>query len=209
MSITWTIQKSLAILNNTSIEMWREVQDFPSYQVSDLGRVRSIDREETIYNRHDKPFTRIRKGKIKKLQKNSMGYPCVNLCKDGKYKNCLVHRLVLIAFTGLSGDEVNHKDGNKENNYLHNLEWSDRRLNSLHSTRILGKNRGEDSGTSILTEGEVLEIADRIRSGEYIGEIALDYPVTAHAIYKIAKGNNWSWLTGLGKEDSYATVRSN
>ena len=60
-------------------------------------------------------------------------------------KTHLVHRLVAkawLASTWFEGAEVNHRDGNKRNNHISNLEWVTRQENELHSYRVLGKGKG-------------------------------------------------------------------
>ena len=81
------------------------------YQVSDLGRVRS---------RYSGEWKVLRPGK------NNKGYLQVDLCKDNKRKRFLVHRLVADAFipnTDSSKTQINHRDENKQNNQVNNLEY--------------------------------------------------------------------------------------
>ena len=102
------------------IEEWRDIRGYEGlYQVSNLGRVKSIPREKT-------------KGGILKPLKDTTGYLSVNLYKNGKIKRCKIHRLVANNFL-----EVNHKDGNKLNNNLSNLEYVTRSQNILHRFRTL------------------------------------------------------------------------
>lgn len=98
--------------------VWKDLKDFPRYQVSDSG------------------FVRNKSGKMLAFNTNSNGYTRVSLYSGTtrKYKQCLVHRLVLFTFEikpdGL--DFVNHKDGNKKNNTLSNLEFCSRADNMAH-----------------------------------------------------------------------------
>ena len=102
------------------IEVWRDIRGYEGlYQVSNLGRVKSIPRERT-------------KGGILKPLKDTTGYLSVNLYKNGKIKRYKIHRLVANNFL-----EVNHKDGNKLNNNLSNLEYVTRSQNILHRFRTL------------------------------------------------------------------------
>lgn len=93
-------------------EKWKDIFGYDGmYQVSDLGRVRSIYSGEW----------RVLKG-----GKNSKGYLSVGLCKDSKQKSILVHRLVANAFIPNSDETktiINHKDEDKTNNRVDNLEW--------------------------------------------------------------------------------------
>ena len=97
-------------------EEWRWIKGYEGlYQVSNLGRVKSIYKKEHLF----KPY------------KNKKGYLIVCLTKNKKSKILRVHRLVAQAFLPNPHNykEINHKDENKENNYLENLEWCDRKYN--------------------------------------------------------------------------------
>ena len=105
-------------------EIWKSIEGYPNYEVSNLGNVRSL-------NYH-------RENKIKFLNPYvSNGYQIVSLCKDGKQKRFLVHRLVAQAFISNPNNhpEVNHKDENKQNNCVDNLEWCTREYNINYGTR--------------------------------------------------------------------------
>ena len=103
---------------------WKPVNGYEGlYEVSDSGEVRSCDRYIKTDIRHVK--SRLIKGRILYQNPKSTGYKTVDLCKDGKVKTTLVHRLVAEAFLpnpdGLRF--VNHKDSNRANNAVRNLEW--------------------------------------------------------------------------------------
>ena len=72
------------------------------------------------------------KSKVIKIQKNNKGYYVVNLYKKGKGKTKLIHRLVALAFIPNPNNlpEINHKDENKQNNMMDNLEWCERNYNN-------------------------------------------------------------------------------
>ena len=100
-------------------EMWKPVKGYESrYLVSNKGRVYSNIKE-----------------KLLKPQKNEKGYLSVELRGGPKRKVKKIHRLVAEAFlkNPLSRTEINHKDGNKENNTVENLEWSTRSENLTHA----------------------------------------------------------------------------
>lgn len=103
-------------------EIWRDVLDYEGlYQVSNLGKVRNT-----------KTLRVLSQGTC------GSGYAFVILRKDGKSYNRMVHRLVMNTFcpTKNSKLEVNHIDGNKQNNYLDNLEWVTRSENLQHALNI-------------------------------------------------------------------------
>jgi hypothetical protein len=104
-------------------EIWKDIEGYEgTHQVSTLGRVRSLDRTNTVGAKI--------KGKIMKQQSNKDGYMQVTI-KSGVKKTFLVHRLVAKAFIPNPQNylEVNHKDVNVKNNRIDNLEWCDRTYN--------------------------------------------------------------------------------
>ncbi len=107
------------------MEIWVPVKGYEGlYEVSNLGNLRSLDYMHT---------------KLKKIMKprEIKGYLIAHLCKDGKTQNIAVHRLVAEAFLPNWFDEpqVNHKDENKKNNNVDNLEWCSAKYNSNYGTR--------------------------------------------------------------------------
>lgn len=110
-------------------EVWKPVKDYEGlYEVSNLGRVRSLDRKV-------RGGVRVYKGKIRRLMRNWDGYLRVALTKDGNAKVFFVHRLVSMAFipNPEGKSQVNHIDGVKSNNVLENLEWVSASENGLHA----------------------------------------------------------------------------
>lgn len=111
------------------MEVWRDIKGFEGrYQVSNLGRVKSLARRMVVKDRILKPFG------------NNKGYKCVHLWNI-QHKEPLIHRLVAEAFIPNPDGkkEVNHKDGNPLNNEVNNLEWCTHSENMLHSFRVLGQ----------------------------------------------------------------------
>ena len=123
-------------------EIWKDIEGFEGlYQVSNMGRVKSLNYKMTGEERILKPV------KIKN------DYLQVTLSKEGKTKTYLLHRIVAKAFceNHMGYKEVNHKDQNKENNCANNLEFCSRKYNVNYGTRterqaekIRGKKQSEE-----------------------------------------------------------------
>ena len=129
----------------TIIEIWKEIPGFETqYEVSNFGRVRSMNR-----NIQAKSGLRLYKGKMLKSYLRDR-YISVCLYKSTVPKNHLLHRLVAIAFIPNSDNlpQVNHKDLDKSNNNVWNLEWSSCSDNINHYHRLSGKKSSKYSGVS-------------------------------------------------------------
>jgi len=114
-------------------EQWKDIFGYEGlYQVSNLGRVRSLPRNGTVNDI-----------KILKPKKENNGYLRIGLCKNGEQKLYSIHRLVASAFIpndDLFKTDINHKDENKENNNVENLEWCDAYYNNNYGNRITKAN---------------------------------------------------------------------
>jgi hypothetical protein len=113
------------------VEVWKDVVGSEGkYQVSSFGQVRSLDRMRASRGGSLAPL----KGRIMKQKIGKTLYPSVHL-RGGDVEHPHVHRLVAIAFMGNpdSKPTVNHKDGNKQNNNVSNLEWSTQSEQMLHA----------------------------------------------------------------------------
>ncbi|MBQ0074617.1 MAG: HNH endonuclease [Prevotella sp.] len=123
--------------NRGEIEEWKTVEDFPDYEASNTGCIRSKTRR-IRQNKGDTIYERTMKGKIIKPSLSKTGYCLVWLRKDNKKSYAVtVHRIVAKAFLGYSELDVNHKDGNKMNNSITNLEYVTRSENIKHAYRVL------------------------------------------------------------------------
>lgn len=115
-------------------EIWKDIKGYESlYQVSNLGRVRS--KEHLVPSSYGS--TRMSPSKIRTNCFDGNYYHVI-LFKNGKRKVCLVHRLVAESFipNQYNLPQVNHKDGNKLNNNVDNLEWCTAQENQLHAFAI-------------------------------------------------------------------------
>ena len=120
-------------------EEWKPINDFEGfYEVSNFGRVRSLDRFVLCPNQYGKDAMYRRKGKVLKFALHRDNYWLVTLHKNSTKKTFLVHRLVASAFIPNPDNliEINHIDENKLNNHVSNLEWTTRMQNVHHGTGI-------------------------------------------------------------------------
>ena len=109
-------------------ENWKAIAGYEGlYEVSDMGRVKSLN-----YNHTGKE-------KILKLKKSHCGYLNVNICKDGHAKSVRIHRLVATAFISNPHnlETINHKDEDKTNNSVENLEWCTRGYNNTYNNKAI------------------------------------------------------------------------
>lgn len=115
-------------------EIWKSIKDLKGYEVSSLGNVRSIDRSIIGKDGVKQHF----KGNIISKFKDSRGYIAVTLTYKNNYKRFLVHRLVAEAFIPNPNNYpcINHKDENKSNNNVDNLEWCTVKYNNSYGDRI-------------------------------------------------------------------------
>ena len=121
-------------------EIWKDIEGYENlYQVSSLGRVKSLGNGKTSS-----------KERFLKADKNKQDYLRVTLCKDGKVKRYAVHRLVAIAFlpNPYNLPQVNHKDEDRTNNTVENLEWCDCQYNINYGTRT--KRMAEKRSKSVI-----------------------------------------------------------
>lgn len=152
-------------------EIWKDIENWEGlYQVSNLGRLRSLDR--MVWNKANQSHSLI-KGCIKKPDTKDKSYAQIGLAKNGGFSKYLIHRLVAKAFIPNPNNlpEVNHKDLNKMNNHSDNLEWSTRLGNARHAKEN-GSYRGFPSGVrkenSKLNDEAVRHIRTKsMRNNEY------------------------------------------
>lgn len=182
-----------------SIEVWKDVVGYEGlYEVSSKGSVRSV----SAY----RPFTtqkqttkRYHSGKVLKPVFDGRGlYQQVSLSKEGVSKKFLIHRLVASAFipnpNGLP--EVNHKDENKTNNAIENLEWCDHIYNNSYGSKAVAS-RGERNSQARFNADFVRKVRlEFIPHDPERGLTALanKYGISRSHLCSILKGNRWGWL---------------
>ena len=168
-------------------EIWKNIIEYPNYQISSLGRVKSKERMIT----DNLGRTRCIHSRILK-QGDSMGYAFVNLIKNGEVNSVKIHVLVAETFLGQRPDgyDVCHKNGNKKDNNVDNLEYGTRSKNNLDNYRINGcvtKNQK-------LTVDEVKEIKKQLQQGVSQRKLALKYGVCKSTIAAIKSKELYGWI---------------
>lgn len=176
------------------MEIWRDIKGYEDYQVSNLGRVRSLER---VILRSD-GTTEKRKSRVLKTSQKSNLYDATVLYKNKKHKSFLVHRLVAITFIPNPNNlpQVNHINGIKKDNRVENLEWCTHQENITHSIRTGLKNtNGSKNCNALLTEKEVLEIRDKYIPFKYSCRmLAEEYNVKTSTINKIVCNLAWKHI---------------
>lgn len=180
-------------------EIWKDVPGYEGqYQVSNIGRVRSLDRI--------KPDGIFQHGIIRKTHLDACGYELVALRKNNKTKHWSVHRLVATAFipNPYNLPQVNHKDEIRNHNTVDNLEWCTIEYNQRYGHRRQRSSEssiGEKNARAILNEKEVIEIRKTYIPGDKefgVSALSKKYGVKYVTITKIIGGKLWKHLL---KED--------
>lgn len=161
------------------MELWRSVPGYPHYKASSSGRVCSLHGA----------------GRIMRQPTSNNGYLIVGLCEDGKRTSMLVHKAVLLAFAGPApaGTECRHRDGNKLNNAIDNLEWATHAVNmrdkAAHGTELYGSDRPWLTG---LSSNDVADIRGRYKPRVVTQRmLAREYGTTQQTISRIIRGEVW------------------
>lgn len=179
-----------------NIEVWRAVPGYEGrYEVSDLGRVRSLDRTVELI-RLGKTTTRRRKGVVLSPGLTPEGYLLVVLHRDDGGSTRRVHRLVLEAFVGPapSGTQALHGDGDEGNCRLSNLRWGTPKENSADAIRHGTQTRmpGEKHHQAKLTDGLVRLIRRALEYRVPGTVIARGVGVSPSTVSLIRRGKNWT-----------------
>lgn len=166
-------------------ERWRPVVWYAGlYEVSDFGNVRSVPHPS---------LGRMITGKVLRPAMMTNGYLGVSLSKSKGRLTCRVHVLVAEAWIGLCprGRQMNHKDLDKTNNHLTNLEWVTPQQNSVHALDNGVQPLGEAKHNVAIPDRIAVEIAQKKHwaRGE-MTSIARKYGVGVSAVSKIARGTS-------------------
>lgn len=178
-------------------EAWKPVVGFEGiYEVSNFGKVQSLDRMVRHVSKSGRVGERLFPGRVLKLVDHTHGYKSAVLCDSPKRSALLIHRVVAEAFIPNPDNLpwINHKDANKSNNRVDNLEWCTPSDNMQHAMK-LGLHpvlRGSQRGTAKLNEESVAAIKKLLTLGFSNEEIANLFKVSTAPISYIRTGKAWN-----------------
>ena len=175
-----------------SSERWLPIKSYEgSYEVSDMGRIRSLPR---YVIRGGSPMKV--SGRIVRDWKSRSGYLNVSLNADGVRVNLQVHRLVMEAFAGEAGEmHVNHIDGDKINNVLPNLEYVTPKANTAHAMATgLMPCEGESNPSARYTADQIRQAHALVLGGATYAEASSATGVNAGTIVGMCHGKLWKSL---------------
>jgi hypothetical protein len=168
--------------------IWKTIPGYSRYQINNKGILRSLN------------YKNSRKTKILKPAVDQGYYKTVILGDDNKYKTVRIHKLVMLCFIGECkiNYEANHKDGNKLNNKLENLEYCTHSQNVQHSydNGLQIPLRGEKNSSSKLKDFQVIEIRLYVKKHGYLKDrkqLSIKYNISESALKDIASGRRNSW----------------
>lgn len=176
---------------SAAVERWRPIPGYGDrYQVSDAGRVRSLD---AVISTRKGP--QLRYGRVLALRADPDGYVRANLAAPGTgRRQVLVHRLVLEAFVGPGpGLQAAHWNGDPADNRLENLRWATARQNCQDKRRHGTYHEGSRHPRSRLTEPKVFRLKrDFASSGRTMADWAAEFGVSPAAIADALHGRTWT-----------------
>jgi hypothetical protein len=186
-------------------ETWKIIDGFEDYEVSSCGRVKTKERllrynHAVTGNEH---FRKSTERELKIHLNDLTGYKFVQLYSNKKMFNLTIHRLVALAFNERSDetfDVVNHKDGNKHNNTVDNLEWGTNAYNHEHATITGLKAKGSKISSAKLNDATVHAIKWFLSKNFSHSELSKAFKISRPTISMIANGKIWKHVEFTGEE---------
>ncbi len=176
-------------------EIWKDVAGYEGlYQVSNMGGVKRLS--FITYNKYYKRETIHKENHLRPTPHYQNNYLSVMFSKNKKQKRIMVHRLVAIHFISNPNNyrTVNHKNGNKQQNCVSNLEWMSHKQNVNHAIEIgLMDNAGENNGQCKITEKEAKEIKN-LKGKLSSAKVAQTYGLSSSHILRIWSGKKWAHI---------------
>lgn len=173
-------------------EEWRKISVVDGYEVSNFGRVRSVDRIVERFHPNGTLVKQPLKGQVISQAACKNGYLYVNL----KGKHIQVHRLVAVAFVDgyAKGLDVAHENNDRHDNRSENLRWKSRKDNLADQLRHGTRLRGESQNGAKLTAGNVLEMRKMRREGVSWRLIGIEFGVATMTAKNAVVGNTWKHI---------------
>lgn len=178
-------------------ELWKPIKGYEGlYEVSNLGRVKSLDRKNSRDVKGLEDY--ISKGKILAPRPQRQGYQLVALYRNGEREDKPIHRIVADVFLPNPNNKktINHKNGVKDDNRVKNIEWASQKENNRHAwdNGLISARRGEKNPAAKLSESDVVKIKMAFECGISSGELAKIYSVHKSTIKSIRAGRNWEYI---------------
>jgi hypothetical protein len=180
-------------------EEWRQIVDWPDYEISSLGRVRRLTPCFIKNPKNGREYVKYPIGHEMAAFDRGNGYLHVGLSGREGRKPVPIHVLICKTFNGPPPSpthEVAHEDGNPLNNSPNNLSWKTHKENAEDMVRHGRSSRGTRSPAHKISESDVLEIRRLSAIGFPRRELARRFGVSESSIKKIRAGINWAWLNG-------------
>jgi hypothetical protein len=175
-------------------ECWKDIPDLQGYQASSLGRIRRCGLLKVLKDGRSLKLGK----KVLTSSTSRNGYKRVRITHNRKTKGYLVHRLVALAFLGNNKGKpyVNHIDAIKHHNYVENLEWVTAKENTQHAISLgIHKVRGEDNGTALYKDEEVLSLIKTLTDSTIpLEAVAIEHNMTLGMVKHVNYCRTWTHL---------------